>query len=179
MNMSDKKILPKDLVLKKFNVFIGFGDFVPEILDVSEIKSLLRDELHVFYPEHYKHPTEQYEFISKEFPRWQAFLNSNNVSHVVIYTQSPYVLTTFNNLIMRHEAGEDGGLNFDDVGCWDFNADKTFTDLMNYDLKLISGNTIDKASDVIGEEFHRYMMLAWDKEERERESKEVKAYWYC
>ena len=188
--MSSKKIPPTDLQLKPINVFTGYGEFASEIIKMrrplpdwetegKDLKGVIGhfERLYIIYPEQNKHPSEQHQFIIDNFPHWLSLLAVDAYHHILIFTQSPYIIGSLNNLIQKDNAGLDKGLNFYDVGCWYF-ANGEFTECLEHELKLISTNSIDDVSNIIGREFSKYLYLDnnWKREEKIKELQILK---YC
>lgn len=113
-------------------------------------------------------PETQYEMV-----KWiVAQLSSNGMDNsIFIATHSPYVLSSFNNLIQAHNSvltnqskarevmellRTDKYVPFDEICVYEI-KDGLVTNIKDYDLFLINANGIDSVSDIIQSQFSKLL----------------------
>ena len=111
----------------------------------------------------YLSPLEQIKIV-----RYLSEYISDKRCNLIVGTNSPYIITTFNNYIQMHNAytalknkkdkideyykyiNEKLMINFDDVSLYSIPTGKLY---MDKEFRLIDGNSIDEASNVLDDEF--------------------------
>ena len=113
-------------------------------------------------PEENLFPSTQYELV-----KWMAQqINTTQENSLCIATHSPYILSSFNNLIQASECkdilsvestvGKASAISFEDINV--YAVDKgTVKDIKDYDLRLISQTDLDAASDTIASDFSKLL----------------------
>jgi hypothetical protein len=130
------------------------------------------DDFTIEEPESSVFPQTQYELV-KEFA---ALTNKADfVPHFTITTHSPYILSSFNNLIEAGQAARNNPALHDEVAkiipeqYWikegDFKAyaieDGVLTSIVAKDTGLVSANYLDQVSERIGVEFDELLRLGY------------------
>ncbi|MBQ3658060.1 MAG: AAA family ATPase [Bacteroidales bacterium] len=112
-------------------------------------------------------PETQYELV-----KWLvSAVNNGNENSIFVATHSPYILSSFNNLIQaensalsntekRSEINEimqtKDFVNFNEIGVYEV-KDGCINDIKDYDLQIINSNGIDSVSDIIQEQFSKLL----------------------
>ncbi len=115
-------------------------------------------------PEENLFPFTQYELV-----KWMAKqINTTQENSLCIATHSPYILSSFNNLIQASESkdaksvestvGESSAISFEDINVYAVD-NGTVKDIKDYDLRLISQTDLDAASDIIASDFSKLLEL--------------------
>jgi len=113
-------------------------------------------------PEENLFPSTQYELV-----KWMAQqINSTQDHSLCIATHSPYILSSFNNLIQASECtdtmsvestvGQASAISFEDINVYAVD-NGTVKDIKDYDLRLISQTDLDAASDTIASDFSKLL----------------------
>ena len=113
-------------------------------------------------PEENLFPTTQYELV-----KWMAKqINTTQDNSLCIATHSPYILSSFNNLIQASECkdnisvestvGKSSTISFEDINVYAVD-NGTVKDIKDYDLRLISQTDLDAASDTIASDFSKLL----------------------
>ena len=113
-------------------------------------------------PEENLFPSTQYELV-----KWMAQqINSTQENSLCIATHSPYILSSFNNLIQASECtdtmsvestvGKASAISFEDINVYAVD-NGTVKDIKDYDLRLISQTDLDAASDTIASDFSKLL----------------------
>jgi len=113
-------------------------------------------------PEENLFPSTQYELV-----KWMAKqFNSTQDNSLCIATHSPYILSSFNNLIQASECkdamsvestvGQASAISFEDINVYAVD-NGTVKDIKDYDLRLISQTDLDAASDTIASDFSKLL----------------------
>ena len=113
-------------------------------------------------PEENLFPTTQYELV-----KWMAKqINTTQDNSLCIATHSPYILSSFNNLIQASECkdamsvestvGKSSAISFEDINVYAID-NGTAKDIKDYDLRLISQTDLDAASDTIASDFSKLL----------------------
>lgn len=122
-------------------------------------------DLYIEEPEAHIFPSTQKEFVYSLV----KMLNGRKKHSCFVSTHSPYVLTSFNNLILAGETLAEKGdamklfpkkqtLRYEDVSAYSMKGGVA-TDIMDSEYHLISAEAIDEASSEIGEDFDKLMNL--------------------
>ena len=113
-------------------------------------------------PEENLFPSTQYELV-----KWMAEqINSTKNNSLCIATHSPYILSSFNNLIQAADSkdninvesvvGKSTAIPFEEINV--YAVDKgTVKDIKDYELRLISQTELDAASDAIASDFSKLL----------------------
>lgn len=115
-------------------------------------------------PEENLFPSTQYELV-----KWIAQrLNYTGESTISIATHSPYILSSFNNLIQAADCkdiqlaktivGDGVAIRFEDINVYSVD-DGCVKDIMDTELRLISQSDLDAASDAISVDFSKLISL--------------------
>lgn len=113
-------------------------------------------------PEENLFPSTQYELV-----KWMAQqINTTQENSLCIATHSPYILSSFNNLIQASECkdilsvestvGKASAISFEDINVYAVD-NGTIKDIKDYDLRLISQTDLDAASDTIASDFSKLL----------------------
>ena len=113
-------------------------------------------------PEENLFPSTQYELV-----KWMAKqINTTQDNSLCIATHSPYILSSFNNLIQAADCndpnvvvsvvGESAAIRFEDINVYAVD-NGTAKDIKDYDLRLISQTDLDAASDTIASDFSKLL----------------------
>lgn len=113
-------------------------------------------------PEENLFPSTQYELV-----KWMAQqINTTQENSLCIATHSPYILSSFNNLIQASECkdilsvestvGKASAISFEDINVYAVD-NGTVKDIKDYDLRLISQTDLDAASDTIASDFSKLL----------------------
>ncbi len=113
-------------------------------------------------PEENLFPSTQYELV-----KWMAQqINTTQENSLCIATHSPYILSSFNNLIQASECkdilsvestiGKASAISFEDINVYAVD-NGTVKDIKDYDLHLISQTDLDAASDTIASDFSKLL----------------------
>lgn len=113
-------------------------------------------------PEENLFPSTQYELV-----KWMAQqINTTQENSLCIATHSPYILSSFNNLIQASECkdilsvestvGKASAISFEDINAYAVD-NGTVKDIKDYDLRLISQTDLDAASDTIASDFSKLL----------------------
>ncbi len=136
----------------------GFSEIINNF-SLTQFASIYLEE-----PEENLFPSTQYELV-----KWMARqINPTEGNNLSVATHSPYILTSFNNLIQAADnqdagraervVGVDAAISFDDISV--YAVDKGHVkDIKDYDLRLISQTELDAVSDVIANDFSELLAL--------------------
>ncbi len=113
-------------------------------------------------PEENLFPSTQYELV-----KWMAKqINTTKGNSLCIATHSPYILSSFNNLIQAADnengavaesvIGESTAILFEDINVYSVD-EGTAKDIKDYELRLISQTELDAASDAIASDFSKLL----------------------
>ena len=113
-------------------------------------------------PEENLFPTTQYELV-----KWMAKqINTTQDNSLCIATHSPYILSSFNNLIQAADnkdpkvvetvVGKSAAIQFEDINVYSVD-NGTAKDIKDYDLRLIAQTDLDAASDTISSDFSKLL----------------------
>ena len=113
-------------------------------------------------PEENLFPTTQYELV-----KWMAKqINTTQDNSLCIATHSPYILSSFNNLIQAADnkdsnvvetvVGKSAAIQFEDINVYAVD-NGTAKDIKDYDLRLIAQTDLDAASDTISSDFSKLL----------------------
>ena len=113
-------------------------------------------------PEENLFPTTQYELV-----KWMAKqINTTQDNSLCIATHSPYILSSFNNLIQAADnkdsnvvetvVGKSAAIQFEDINVYAVD-NGTAKDIKDYDLRLIAQTDLDAASDTIASDFSKLL----------------------
>ena len=93
-------------------------------------------------------------------------INTTQDNSLCIATHSPYILSSFNNLIQASECqnamsvestvGKSSTISFEDINVYAVD-NGTVKDIKDYDLRLISQTDLDAASDTIASDFSKLL----------------------
>lgn len=148
-------------------------DIPTDLKDAADMANRLGKPHYTFLiieePEENLFPVTQYELVKHIFQS----LNSKPDNSVVITTHSPYILTAINNMIQAgniietdenktpqvYDAlGVHTSLQYKDIHAWALEDGKLHS--MNDDeYQLVSATAIDKASDIINEDFDKLLSI--------------------
>ena len=148
-------------------MYLLLSDLVSVLSDNNNSFKQINSSLFLEEPEANIYPETQYELV-----KWLvASINNGNNNSIFIATHSPYILTSFNNLIQagnsamsnpdkRNEINAvmetETFVNFDEIGVFEV-KDGTIEDIKDYDLHLIDANSIDGVSDRIQAQFSKLL----------------------
>ena len=120
-------------------------------------------------PEENLFPSTQYELI-----KWiTQQINSNHYHDIVISTHSPYILSSFNNLIQAYDSlytnkdnaeiikqiiGTDAYIPFENISVYAIKDGRT-SDIKDKEVRLISQTELDAVSDTISTDFSYLLEL--------------------
>ena len=142
-----------------------FGSFKEEsrFSEIVENYSLTQYvSIYLEEPEENLFPSTQYELV-----KWMAEqINSTKNNSLCIATHSPYILSSFNNLIQAADSkdninvesvvGKSTAIPFEEINV--YAVDKgTVKDIKDYELRLISQTELDAASDAIASDFSKLL----------------------
>ena len=140
-----------------------FGSFKDESQFSEIVDNYSLTQYASFYleePEENLFPATQYELV-----KWIAKqINTTKENSLCIATHSPYILSSFNNLIQAADnpkvaesiVGESTAIPFEDINV--YAVDKgTAKDIKDYDLRLISQTELDTVSDTISSDFSKLL----------------------
>lgn len=142
-----------------------FGSFKEEsrFSEIVENYSLTQYvSIYLEEPEENLFPSTQYELV-----KWMAEqVNSTKNNSLCIATHSPYILSSFNNLIQAADSkdninvesvvGKSTAIPFEEINV--YAVDKgTVKDIKDYELRLISQTELDAASDAIASDFSKLL----------------------
>ena len=113
-------------------------------------------------PEENLFPSTQYELV-----KWMATqINTTKNNSLCIATHSPYILSSFNNLIqaadskdeenVKSTVGDSAAISFEDINVYAVD-NGTVKDIKDYELRLISQTELDAASDAIASDFSKLL----------------------
>ena len=113
-------------------------------------------------PEENLFPTTQYELV-----KWMAKqINTTQDNSLCIATHSPYILSSFNNLIQAADnkdsnvvetvVGKSAAIQLEDINVYAVD-NGTVKDIKDYDLRLIAQTDLDAASDTISSDFSKLL----------------------
>ena len=113
-------------------------------------------------PEENLFPSTQYELV-----KWMAKqINTTQDNSLCIATHSPYILSSFNNLIQAADnkdsnvvetvVGKSAAIQFEDINVYAVD-NGTAKDIKDYDLRLIAQTDLDAASDTISSDFSKLL----------------------
>ena len=113
-------------------------------------------------PEENLFPSTQYELV-----KWMAKqINTTQGNSLCIATHSPYILSSFNNLIQAADSkdsnvvetivGKSAAIQFEDINVYAVD-NGTAKDIKDYDLRLIAQTDLDAASDTISSDFSKLL----------------------
>ena len=113
-------------------------------------------------PEENLFPSTQYELV-----KWMAKqINTTQGNSLCIATHSPYILSSFNNLIQAADnkdpkvvetvVGKSAAIQFEDINVYAVD-NGTAKDIKDYDLRLIAQTDLDAASDTISSDFSKLL----------------------
>ena len=113
-------------------------------------------------PEENLFPSTQYELV-----KWMANqINTTQDNSLCIATHSPYILSSFNNLIQAADnkdsnvvetvVGKSAAIQFEDINVYAVD-NGTAKDIKDYDLRLIAQTDLDAASDTISSDFSKLL----------------------
>ena len=119
--------------------------------------------LYVEEPEENLFPSTQYALV-----KWMAeWINLVDDNQIWIATHSPYILSSFNNLIQAAESedqaaeavvGKKSAVLFDKINVYSV-SDGTVKEIKDHELRLISQNDLDAVSDIISSDFSNLISL--------------------
>ncbi len=178
-----KKTL-KGIIIKDENNKIKFKLNIDENIDISLISSGQLEALPIYIslmnsikiksnyffiieePESHLHPEGQMEMV--EFLAMVANHKvENNTNSLIVTTHSPFILTSFNNLIYAYDVKDEKvneivpkeqQINFDNVNALMF-ADGKVTSILNEKSRLIKQGSIAEISMKISDKFQSIMRL--------------------
>lgn len=142
-----------------------FGSFKEESRFSEIVKNYSLTQYVSIYleePEENLFPSTQYELV-----KWMAEqINSTKNNSLCIATHSPYILSSFNNLIQAADSkdninvesvvGKSTAIPFEEINV--YAVDKgTVKDIKDYELRLISQTELDAASDAIASDFSKLL----------------------
>lgn len=145
----------------------GFQSSVPLALVCSYNRSSYKSLFIIEEPEQNLYPVTQYSLVK--------FLSENclqNDNKLLITTHSPYILTSFINLIQAHQSAnveakstekivpKSQWINFKDVSAYFIN-DGRAKDILDYEEQTIFAEAIDKASADISDEYGKLLDIAY------------------
>lgn len=121
-----------------------------------------RASIYLEEPEENLFPNTQYELV-----KWMAKqINTTQDNSLCIATHSPYILSSFNNLIQASECkdansvestvGKSSTISFEDINVYAVD-NGTVKDIKDYDLRLIAQTDLDAASDTISSDFSKLL----------------------
>lgn len=143
----------------------GFKSAIPLALVCLNSSKEGNSQFIIEEPEQNLYPDTQHELIK--------FLTENCLSkdnRLLVTTHSPYILTSFANLIQAHNASKKDEdlamkivrkkhwINFDDVSAYFIDKGKC-TDILDRKNRLIDATAIDNVSNVINREFDKLLEL--------------------
>ena len=113
-------------------------------------------------PEENLFPSTQYELV-----KWMANqINTTQDNSLCIATHSPYILSSFNNLIQAADnkdsnvvetvVGKSAAIQFEDINVYAVD-NGTAKDIKDYDLRLSAQTDLDAASDTISSDFSKLL----------------------
>lgn len=152
------KTFPEPRV-KYFGSFKEESQF-SEIIDRFSLTQYV--SIYLEEPEENLFPSTQYELV-----KWMARqINTTKSNSLCIATHSPYILSSFNNLIQASDnengavaesvIGESTAIPFEDINVYSVD-EGTVKDIKDYELRLISQTELDAASDAIASDFSKLL----------------------
>jgi len=172
LSSGDKELLPLLCVLEMYEFQRPLAT-LEQSRGVAGSESWYRfDDFFVEEPEGHIFPATQWELIRS----FTEIANSEKLSaRFIVTTHSPYVLTSFNNLIEAGQAARNNPKLRDEVAkiipeqYWvkegDFRAyaieDGNLKSILN-ESGFIEGNYLDQVSEVIGDEFDKLLRLEYE-----------------
>lgn len=150
-----------ELHSKRFDDYKTAGEF-DQILNnyaKTQYASIYLEE-----PEENLFPSTQYALV-----KWMAErINFVNDNQIWIATHSPYILSSFNNLIQAAESdnkdsiekiiGGNAAVSFEDINVYSV-ASGTTREIKDQELHIISQNDLDAISDIISSDFSNLISL--------------------
>lgn len=152
---------------KDLSIFLLLSDMISLFSQDINANKNLHCSLFIEEPEANIFPETQYELV-----KWLvSTVNNGNENSIFIATHSPYILSSFNNLIQaensvlsssekRSEINDimqtEDFVNFDEIGVYEV-KDGCINDIKDYDLHIINSNGIDSVSDIIQEQFSKLL----------------------
>ena len=119
--------------------------------------------LYLEEPEENLFPSTQYALV-----KWMAeWINLVDDNQIWIATHSPYILSSFNNLIQAAESdnqaietivGKKSVVPFENINVYSV-SDGTVKEIKDHELRLISQNDLDAVSDMISSDFSKLISL--------------------
>lgn len=155
-----------DIIIGDINIFIGW--------DTYHIQHKTDNQVIFEYPENNLFPAHQKEMVESIVKKYK-----NKNIQVIILTHSPYILTSFNNLIYAgnvkqsiEELGNEDDLKqlysvipkdhiipSGTVNAYELDKGKVKRSILSKTSKLINDEIIDNVSEIIGEEFDQLVNL--------------------
>lgn len=114
------------------------------------VKTILISHLTILLPESYIDPRQMMDFTKLLGLLYNQGVNVN------ILTNSIYILTRLNNMLLRYSVENDykSSINYNDLQCY-----MDFKSIKNDETKLILASELDQVSTDIAEEFNQLMEL--------------------
>jgi predicted ATPase len=169
-NSSNKIRLNHKQIINLTQSSSGMQAIIPMILLIEHYSSQSKTSFIIEEPELNLYPITQKNLI--EYISSKCLENNHNV---IITTHSPYILTSFANLIQAHNVAKISSENETEVNkiiskeTWiDFKKVSAYyinngnaTDILDYENKTIDANAIDDVSDLIANEFETLLNLKY------------------
>ena len=148
----------------------GMQAVIPMAILIDYFSSKEQTNFVIEEPELNLYPTTQKRLV--EFISSKCLHNGNNLT---VTTHSPYILTSFANLIQAHNVAqiseeakkevagiisEDYWIDFNNVSAYYIN-NGTAVDILDYENKTIDANTIDDVSETIAKEFEALLNIKY------------------
>lgn len=164
----------KKLVIKSEKPSSGSSELLGKPFDdyetAKEFDRILNNYAKTQYTSLYLEEPEENLFPSTQYAlvKWMAeWINLVDDNQIWIATHSPYILSSFNNLIQAAESdnqaaetvvGKESAVLFDNINVYSV-SDGTVKEIKDHELRLISQNDLDAVSDKISSDFSNLISL--------------------
>ena len=150
-----------NIIPKKLNIVIGEIALIPSTSSAPEERLLVgititdtdKSNSYIYFPETYRSPKFQYTWCIEQLPE----ILKNLEGPIWLYTHSPVVIATLNNMIASYKDDPTSPLviNFEHVTQWEVSETGYYTDILDYESQLLTSNYFDKVSEMIFYQFER------------------------
>jgi hypothetical protein len=169
-NSQNKLKISADQTINFTQSSSGMQAVIPMAILIDYFSSKEQTNFVIEEPELNLYPTTQKRLV--EFISSKCLHNGNNLT---VTTHSPYILTSFANLIQAHNVAqiskeakkevaeiipEDYWIDFDNVSTY-YIDNGTAVDILDYENKTIDANTIDDVSETIAKEFEALLNIKY------------------
>ncbi len=169
-NNSNKLKLGNDKIINLTQSSSGMQSVIPIALLIEYFSKQKATNFVIEEPELNLYPTTQKKVV--EFITEKCLNKKHNL---IVTTHSPYILTSFANLIEANNTAEINSeakkkvleiipeknwIDFKNVSAYYINNGKA-TDILDYENKTIDANAIDDVSDIIAEEFDTLLNIKY------------------